>query len=593
MALLLGSPPPVWLFRGYYVESVGMVLIGLALLSWLIQPAGRALSWPACFALGLAVSFHPVLLVLALPLFVVAVIGSPGTFGHLAGSALFFAAGIGPLLLMNAFICQPYGSFGIQSLVFHYRVSASHRITTIFGLAGLIVGGVLLGMRFRWKRWAEGHQRFGLILRWSLLTLLAVVPLCLALLYWSERGLVSGGMLELWRGTRRAFGLVLLLSAVAVLVQGAWRARVALALMLATLPVFAYLKGAEQMEMWSQRRVLPALVLGMVALLPAGAQTLRPLTSGTWRWRKWAVAAVCLLLLGLGTSNARRWPAPYLVRADKGAWDWTAAIRAEIGTRLVFFDYYPASVPLAADGRTRALSPGMERPEESLPGLMRWLGAQARSQDVWLVTAYANPGLEDGVALKTLGKRSASFDRVESKGCLPAWSREKRMDWTLTRVEPLATNDPPPALRKIMDGSPLTLRGPWVYFNIEIPTPGGRKLPAMWSREGSAVIGPVPSPGQSVRMMIGAASGRKGPQTLCIQPPWTTNAIPVVVGPEYGETELTIPRPEVPAGETPPTGTTGLYRLHAATPYDPAQDGIPGPEHDLGALIHSVGMVIQ
>jgi hypothetical protein len=94
-------------------------------------------------------------------------------------------------------------------------------------------------------------------------------------------------------------------------------------------------------------------------------------------------------------------------------------------------------------------------------------------------------------------------------------------------------------------------------------------------------------------MMIGAASGRKGPQTLCIQPPWTTNAIPVVVGPEYGETELTIPRPEVPAGETPPTGTTGLYRLHAATPYDPAQDGIPGPEHDLGALIHSVGMVIQ
>jgi hypothetical protein len=588
VALLVGSPPPAWLFRGYYVESVGMVLIGLALLSWLTQPAGRALSWPACFALGLAVSLHPVLLVLALPLFVFAVIGSPGTFGHLAGSALFFAAGIAPLLLMTAFICQPYGSFGIQSLIFHYRISASHRITTIFGLAGLIVGGVLLAMRFRWKHWAEGHRRFGLILRWSLLTLLAVVPLCLAMLYWSERGLVSRGMLELWHGTRRAFGLVLLLSAVAVSVKGSWRARVALALTLATLPVFAYLKGAEQMEMWSQRRVLPVLVMCMVALLPAGAQALKPLASGAWRWRKWAVAAVCLLLLGLGTSNARRWPAPYLVRADRGAWEWTAAIRAEIGNRLVFFDYYPASVPMAADGRTRALSSGMDYPEKSLPGLMRWLRTQALTQDVWLVAAHRNPGIEDGVVLKELGHRAAVFDRVESKGCLPARYVPKEMDWTLTRVEPLASNAASPALHKIMDGGRLALRGRWVYFVIDIPTPSGRTVPAMWSQQGSGVIGPVPPPGQSVRFVLGAASGRKVPQTLFIQPPWTTNAVSVQVGTEYSETELVIPRQEEVAGQTPHPAGQGVYRIHAAVPYDPAEDGIRGPDHDLGALIHVI-----
>jgi hypothetical protein len=263
MALLLGSPPPVWLFRGFYVESAGMVLIGLALLAWLTQQPGRALSWPACFALGLAVSFHPVLLVLALPVFAFALVGSLGAFRHLAVSALLFAAGVGPLLLMNAFICRPYGSFGIESLIFHYRISASHRITTIFGLVGLVSGGALMGTRRYWKPWTESHHAVSVILRWSLLAILALAPLCLALTLWSEKPLVHAGMLELWRGTRRAFGLVFLFGAVAVLIKGSWRARVAIALTFATLPVFAYLKGAEQMEMWSQRRGLAVVVLGV------------------------------------------------------------------------------------------------------------------------------------------------------------------------------------------------------------------------------------------------------------------------------------------------------------------------------------------
>ena len=591
IALLLGTPLPVWLFRGYYVESVGAILIGMALLSWLTRPSGSPAALTACFALGLAVSFHPVMVVVALPLCAFFLLGAAPGFRHLLTGALAFAAGVVPLLLMNAFICQPYGSFGLASLVFHYRVSASHRIASIFALGGAGVAGLLLVTRaVRMRRGGEPYV-FGAWVRWAALAIVAIMPLCLALTVWSEKSLVQRGLLEFWSGIRWAFGLVLLAAVAAVIAKGSWRSRTVLALTFAVLPVFAYLKGAEQMEMWSQRRLIVVVVIGSVALLPSASQALGIVCAKGWRWRTPMTIALCLLLLALGTRNARRWRAPYRIRADKGAWEWTAAIRSEIGSRLVFFDYYPASVPMAADGRTRALSPGMEHPEHALPGIMKWIGEQARTQEVLLVATRGNPGIEDGVALKEIGSRTAVFSRVQSDGCLPARWLKENVNWTITRVEPVAPDQPPPALHKIMDGSPLALRDPWMYFVFDITLPDGRKIPALWSREGSGILGPVPVPGKTVRIRIGATSGRSEPQTLFIQPPWTAPSVSVVIKSGYAESELFIRRPPADLGPVP--AYTGVYRLRAETPCDPALEGLHDYEHDLGALVHSVDITVQ
>jgi len=424
-----------------------------------------------------------------------------------------------------------------------------------------------------------------------LLAVVAAVPLCLAVTIWSEKRLVHIGLLELWGGTRRSFGLVLLVSAVAVALKGSWRSRTTLALTFAILPVFAYLKGAEQMEIWSQRRLIPVVVIGIVALLPAAAQMVKPITAGRWRWRTPVIAALCILVLALGTSNARRWPAPYCVRADKGAWEWTAAIREEIGTRLTFFDYYPASVPLSTDGRTRALSPGMERPQQSLPDLLRWVRGQSLTQEVLLITTRENPGIEEGIGLKELDRKSAVFDRVESRGCLPAMVLKEKMNWTITRVEPLTPDRPPPALHKVMDGGLLCLRPPWRMDKGEITTPSGEHLIALWSREGSGVLGPVPAPGQSVKIRISAISGRSLSQTLLIQAPWSAPVIPVVIQSRYSVAEVEIPRPLSDTNRFPLC--TGIYRLSAKTPYDPTLVGFLGWERDLGALIHAFDISVQ
>lgn len=591
VALLVGTPLPTWLFRGYYVESVGSVLIGLALLSWLTKPAGRPVSLAASFALGLSISFHPVLIVVALPIGAFFLLSSGAGLRHAVGGAIFFIAGVVPLLLMNAFICQPYGSFGLDSLIYHFRVSASHRIASIFAIGGVVVAGFLLATRSRWTRRGAEPGTFIRVLRWASLAALAIVPLSLSLTVWSEKPMVQRGLMEFWGGIRYAFGLILLAAAAAVIVKGSWRSRTTLALAFATLPVFAYLKGAEQMEMWSQRRLLPVLVIGIVALLPAAAQAMRSIFAERGRWRLPAVSVLCIILIVLGANNARRWRAPYRIRADKGAWGWTAAIRAEIGTRLVFFDDYPASVPMAADGRTRALSPGMEHPEQSLPGLMRWLGAQARTQEVLLIASHGNPGIEDGVELKEIDRKSAVFSRVQSDGCLPARWLKQNMNWTITRVEPLTPDRAPPALHKIMSGSPLALRAPWMYVVLDITLPDGRKIPAFWSREGSGVLGPVPAPGKSVRIRIGAISGRPEPQTLFIQPPWTTPAVPILVQPQYSESEFSIPGPVADTNLLP--SCTGIYCLRAATPYNPATVGLRGYARDLGALIHVIDIAVQ
>jgi len=65
--LWIASPLPAWLGRGCYLETVSAVLLGLAVLSWFTARKPGGVSIFAFWALGLSVTYHPVMLLLALP----------------------------------------------------------------------------------------------------------------------------------------------------------------------------------------------------------------------------------------------------------------------------------------------------------------------------------------------------------------------------------------------------------------------------------------------------------------------------------------------------------------------------------------------
>ncbi len=67
-ALAVGSPLPAWLARGAHLEAMSATLLGLAALDWLAREPEESPSGAACFATGLAVSYHPIMILIALPL---------------------------------------------------------------------------------------------------------------------------------------------------------------------------------------------------------------------------------------------------------------------------------------------------------------------------------------------------------------------------------------------------------------------------------------------------------------------------------------------------------------------------------------------
>jgi hypothetical protein len=136
---------------------------------------------------------------------------------------------------------------------------------------------------------------------------------------------------------------------------------------------------------------------------------------------------------------------------------------------------------------------------------------------------------------------------------------------------------------KVMDQGPLALREPWGSYRRSIRTPDGVRVPAEWSREGSGIIGPVPSATGAVRMTIWAASGRDRVQPMRVQPPWPADPVAFGVPAAFTNIELILHR-----SDDAPLQPTGVYRLSSPTPYDPAGEGIKGFASDLGVLVHRI-----
>jgi hypothetical protein len=596
IVLLVGSPVLTWFFRGYFPEAAGVVLIGLVLLAWSLTVRGRITRLLMYLGLGLAVSFHPLLIVLSLPALLIIVLSTGENRGGMFAGILVFTVGVLPLVLVTQYVSQPYGDLlNIKTLIFNCRVSGEHRAVTAFAAACvLFVIAMLLAPR---ATMAECKDRAVALLTrpWILESICALLLLALSMscAVGHQAAVMRYGCLELYESAGMCFGFAVLAGIVAVVVSREYsRSHIMLLLFFSTLPVFVYLKGLEPYGLWSERRLLPAYVLLMATLIPSAVYAGGALVA-KWRFLRLASGTCGLILLAMAAfANFARWPTPYVVRYDAGAQAWVDRISARIGQKLAFFDSYQLSVPFAVRPGLRALGAREANGDGEVSGVMAWLAERARQEETIWITSYANPGIEDGVVLKSAGRESVSLSRERSKYgfALPAVEETYHIDVELLRPVPLIGDAVIPSLNKVFDGGPLALRPPWGRSDIPVKLPNGRQLPAQWSREGSGIIGPVPRPGGAVRINVIALTGRTNlmeTQILRLQPPWGGEPLALTISNNLTDVSGELVRP----ADQPDDGVrTGVYRIHSAKPYDPLKDGIRKFNSDLGALIHRINM---
>ncbi len=583
LALLLGTPLPLYFFRGYYAEAAGAALAALVLLGQAYEIHRPAFRFSAPILLGLAVCFHPVAIALSLPALIL-ILADPGrtrrgTWLSLAG----FGIGLAPLPAMTRWGCQPYGDIiDIRVLLGSLASNDVHRLLAIFVMAFILAVGIAIFSSPRLKSWIRNKATVLMDNRFLFLAclLLALTPLLLPVALWPGKKLVIVGLHEFQDSVRWGYGLILLAGVIATFSRTAplfSRALLILAVLLS--PLFFYLKGFEQMGLWSQRRLVPLALLLIVALTPALS-----LLCGRYSSRRWLGAGFIALLVAATLANPLRWPAPWLARHEHDTAAWVAGLASKLGTDLTAFDYHPYAVPFSLMPHARVI--GLSQYGlPALPGLMNWISTRATREPVLVVTAYDNPGLEDGMTLTSRSHEAFTTTRVVSKTSLPAETRLHTFEMEILTVSAV-TNQHSLSVHKILDDGPLALRGSWGRGS---PIQDGNTLlPARWSREGCGIIGPIPEPGQPVSLTVVAAASRDDGvdgQILRIQPPWAGPALSLVISNGLTRASGLLTRPPATFASV---ARTGIYRIFATTPYNPGRVGIRGYEPDLGAQIHSI-----
>ncbi len=581
LALALGSPMPAWFLRGYFPEALGTLLIAGAALQ---THGGRAARFGAAFAVGMAISLHPMLVVLAAPALGLLMFSGTGVAASLAG----FAAGTAPIVLMTSFVCRPYGNIlRLDTVRFNMGYSGEHRVVIVFAaLAALAMAAAWIAPRaFRRDFRSRVATCFDSSAGRATLAVVALLPTAAALLIADIRPEFVQGAREAWQAVRLPLGVLFALLAAAAVVRSDSRHLLVLGVAVAVLPVFFYLKGAEVPGLWHQRRLLPGLIFLIAACVPATA-SISSLLARTGALKPLAAALAALAVLAAMLANPIRWPAPYIVRNEAGAQEWFDSLARETAGALTIFDYHAYSFPLAVDLRRPVLGIG-ERAQAFVPDVMRWLAAESRTQEVRLAAAYANPGVEEGLCLLPGPIVSAQVMRIRSKGMLPAVAEPRAVSVELLTVR--TADDCTPRLHKVFDGGPLALRGPWVPRIHTLRNDARENVPAQWFRTGAGVIGPVPHEGERLLVTVHGVAGqrdRAARQQIEIQDE---------SGGRLGVIELahewTIDSVEISARGAP-ASRTALYRLVAPAPYNPGKEGLRGYHHDLGALVHRIDMEV-
>jgi hypothetical protein len=579
-ALLLGTAWPAWFLRGFYPEGVGAMLISGVIASASIRPLRGAMAAVAGFALGLAVTCHPTLVVLAVPIAWVLMLEQRDAQIWFCVAAGMLAGWL-PLWAVTRWVCQPYGDWThwetLRKMLF--SIPQHQAVALALGaLAVVSVGTLWAGfhpvMRARIRRvdaWA---------LPWGWGAACALPLAGIALLPGAVGETLRTAWTSAWSGIRWPYALAWLAGAgLAWRRQRPVRERVGLAAVCWAMLFFLFIQGMETpVGLWSQRRFLPVVLTGiavLVAPLSAGLAA----CAARRRWAGWAAAAGMMLA---GLWNPWHWPAAYLAVNERGAAEWIQAVSDRIGTnRWVVFDYYPHSVPYAAGLKQKVLGLG-ETSWTHWPEVAGWLAALARREEVWVATSWSPCTLEEGAKLETMFAATGRFPGVHAKAFFPAVRSQRTVQNTFSRWVPLAGNERG-SQDKVMDGSPVGLRGPW----------GEVRKGATWSRQGSGIIGPVPEKGGQVFF---EADCKWVPPTK----DWPAQILRVT--PPWGGEPL---RLEVPAGEqvvrgilARPAGdgerqATGVYLFHAVRPYNPAEYGLRHYSADLGVILRRIIIRIE
>ncbi len=574
-ALVCGTAWPAWFLRGFYPEAVGAALIsGVLAVAATRLPRGATMTGLSGFTLGLAVTYHPALLTLALPVALGLMVAQP-RLGERALTALGLLVGLLPGWAIARWICRPYGDWTnwrqwrvLLGGIAEFRAAG----VVLAALALLALGAALACLAPRLRQRLSRLDARATPWAWGALCA-ALVAAPLLLLPAAAGDPLRRAAAAVWSGLRWPYALLCLAGMTAVLRRARpARERGWLALLCAASLFYLFVQGVERpMGVWSQRRFLP-VVMTLTGLLAA---PLAALVSA----RSWRARSLLLLALAAGAANPARWPQAYLLINDHGAASWTRSVAERLGhDRLVIFDYFPHSVPYAAGLRHRVLGLG-EFARARWPEVAAWIAERAVAEEVWVATAWQPCPLEEGFSLTPVFEKTGEFPELRSKGYLPAWRGSRRVSQLFMHARPLAPGIAPPQV-KLLDESPIGLRAPWG----DARNSGGGRM-ARWTRQGSGIVGPVPPPGGSVRFeiecaFIGAPPDRKE-QTLLISPPWGGAPARLRVGSEWRTLET---RLECPAANEV-LRATGVYRMSVELPYNPTSAGLPGYPSDLGVQV--------
>lgn len=583
LLLILGTPWPAWFLRGFYAEAVGGVLASAVVLAAAARAPRGWMRAVMGLALGLAVTFHPILVVVALPLILALALEEPRwrALLALAGGMML---GLFPAWLAYAHVCQPYGPvLNLLHVPDLLKASPIHRaiawvlsVCAVLGAASLAARGRLrihARLSLLPRRWRQAAWLLPLALPGGVLLAATTRPEPL----WRE--LVSGAA-SVWSGIRLPFGLLLAAGIGSVLAgRRPLREKVMMHALLGGGLILLFIKGHEiPVGIWSQRRLLPAILMLVACLIPPLSQLLARLAARSMRH----AAILVLLLTTASLANLIRWPAAYALVDEAGAKAWTDAVAERIGTdRWVIFDHYPHSVPYAPDLRHKVLGLN-EESHEYWPETAAWVTALARTQEVWLASSWRPCTLEDQVRLDPVFATTGQFVVATCKQYLPVVTQTRKVPNHFLAVTPLGA-DPAPPQDKVMDGSPFGLRGPW---SASKDTGGGRM--ARWTRQGSGIVGPVPAPGGHARIALTCAFDEVSPewtaQEVRLTAPWGSSAR-VVVTSGWQTVELQLERA---VNEGDGAWPTGVYRFDVERPYDPARYGLRGYPSDLGVQVRRV-----
>lgn len=603
LALIAGLPLIPWFARGYYPEWAALLLVFLVTLNWLRNRSlpspdrdvsGSFLSSPppfsltagciSAFFLGLAACFHPVILPWSGAVFLLLTIGfSANQSKHVLAAGGCFALGLAPLVAVTHWMTRPYGDiFNPRWMLGAAQGSTLFLLLLLVAGAGLVAGSLLLTSRGR-----SGLHNLLLSpgrAAHALRLCVAMLPTGLLLLSERTKAATTEGLADLWSVLSTPYGIIAAATILASFLPSVRpRPRILLATTVALASIYLYLKGIEPFGLWSQRRLLPILLPFTVAALAVWRDALQ---AHGLQWRTsvlipFGLAVIAAVMFALHSPF-------YLLRAESGA---NAAIRMlDEATQngLTFYDYHQYGSPLAALGQAGALPLSNRLTDDAREQVLNWSGETAATEPVRWVTAFANPGLEQGVAFQEVLTIQKKLPRLHARRAFPAQVALHTLSMTVLNGHPIQDVSPPPRLDKILDRGPLALRGPWGRADIPLLAPDGKHLPARWTLEGSTVIGPLPAPGSSVRIELIAGAyqpGNQAHQVITITPPWPGPGLELRMENTHTVASDLLRRPE---GVDSPEGRTGEYVLTAHDPYDPAKHGILGFEADLGVLLHRI-----